>query len=610
MHKSAGCCRTAYCVNAPAARAISETNATSAEKATPRAIAVWFETGRQYGTDGPMVGGESNSDNARHKPGDDDWEEIPFASQADFARARGESSGRETEPPAEPLPDRNGARKSRSQKARAAVRHPAEPEHVHPAEPEHVHSAEPEHVHLTDLGNARRLVKRHGIDLHNCHPFKAWSVWDDVRWQDDNTGETVRRFERMLAVEMQEADQELMRVSRQLENCSCPEEEDELNARVNWLQRLLAHLVKSESAKAIKDGLELARSEPGIPILPEELDRDPFAFNVLNGTLDLHTGTLRPHDRADLITKLAPVQYDPAAECPLWDKFLIEIFDGNEDLIAYLQRVCGYCLTGDVSEQCLWFFYGTGANGKSTFLSVLLALLGDYGMQAVSDLLVAKKSQAHPTERADLHGSRFVATIESDAGARLAEALMKQLTGGDKIRARKMYKDFFQFDATHKLFLAANHKPNVGGTDHAVWRRIKLVPFTVTIAEEKKDPHLLDKLKAELSGILNWAIAGLLAWQRHGLGEPDEVRMATSEYRAEQDTLAAFLRDVCTLQPFAKCRANALHEAYVEFSGDTETSRIAFGRRLRDQGYTTTETGGVTYWVGIGLPAKPWERER
>ena len=222
---------------------------------------------------------------------------------------------------------------------------------------------------------------------------------------------------------------------------------------------MLHHGLKWEDARAIARCLELAKSEPGVPLLPEELDRDPFLLNVLNGTLDLRNGHLRPHRREDLLTKLAPVSYCLRATCPLWLKFLDRIMDGNQALITYLQRVVGYGLTGDVSEQCLWFFHGAGANGKSTFLTTLLAMLGDYGMQAVSDLLMVKSHESHPTERADLLGKRFVATIETEEAKRMAEALMKQMTGGDKVRAPQ--------DAAGFLRVLAYTQDRLGGQPQA-----------------------------------------------------------------------------------------------------------------------------------------------
>jgi putative DNA primase/helicase len=454
--------------------------------------------------------------------------------------------------------------------------------------------------HRTDLGNAKRVVARHGADLRHCHPWKSWLVWDGRRWAVDDTAEAVRRVKEAVAYLYARAAEQL----RALNAAGGGAEDDpERKERLKALMGELGHALKWEDARRIAASLELARSEPGVPVLPADLDRDPMSLNVLNGTLDLRTGELRPHRREDLITKLAPVPYDRAARCPRWLGFLKRITGENVDLIDYLRRVVGYCLTGCVSEQCLWFFHGSGANGKSTFLGVVLALLGDYAIQAVSDLLMEKRGDAHPTERADLFGRRFVATIETEEGRRVAEALMKQLTGGDRIRARKMRQDFFEFAPTHKIVLAANHRPEVRGTDHAAWRRIKLVPFAVTIGEEEKDKALPDKLRAELPGILNWAIAGCLAWQKDGLGEPDEVRQATAAYQAEQDMVGQFLKECCREHPEGRVRASALFDAYARWSGDRDMTLKAFGAHMRARGYASKRgRGGGIWWHGVGLP--------
>jgi putative DNA primase/helicase len=227
-------------------------------------------------------------------------------------------------------------------------------------------------------------------------------------------------------------------------------------------------------------------------------------------------------------------------------------------------------------------------------------------MQAVSDLLMVKANEAHPTERADLFGKRLVATIETEEGKRIAEALMKQLTGGDKMRARRMREDFWEFKPLHKIILAANHKPAVRGCDHAVWRRIKLVPFTVTIPDAEKDKELPDKLLKELAGILAWSVRGCKEWQESGLIEPNEVREATEKYRAEQNLIAAFLSACCVLQPELRIRVSTLHETYINWSGDKTTTQRFFSDRLREAGYVSERgTGGAYYWHGIGLPNSP-----
>jgi putative DNA primase/helicase len=456
-------------------------------------------------------------------------------------------------------------------------------------------------VLLTDVGNARRLVARHGKDLRHVYAWKAFLAWDGRRWAVDETGAAVRMVKETQSAFYRE-------IAAKLGKAGDPGDDEAAKKRLAQLAAMLNHAKKWQDARRVAATLEMAKSEPGVPVLPADLDRDPMLLNVANGTLDLRTGRLRDHDRTDLMTKLAPVTYDPDATCPLWERFLERIMDGDADLIIYLQRVVGYCLTGDVSEQAVWFLYGTGANGKSTFLATLLALLGDYGMQAVSELLMVKANESHPTERADLFGKRFVCTIETEEGKRLAEALMKQMTGGDRIRARKMRQDFFEFNPTHKIMLAANHKPVIRGTDHGSWRRIKMTPFTVTIPEEEKDKHLADKLRAELPGILNWAVRGCRDWQGHGLGEPEEVKVATDAYRAEQDTVAAFVSECCFRHATVKATAAALYETYGKWSGDKFMTQRAFGDRLVAMGFPRERTKTGRFHRGIGLPAEGQSR--
>ncbi|AEG14986.1 phage/plasmid primase, P4 family [Desulfofundulus kuznetsovii DSM 6115] len=443
---------------------------------------------------------------------------------------------------------------------------------------------QPSGEHLTDLGNARRLVARYGQDLRYCHPWGKWLVWTGKGWKVDETGAVLRLAKETVRNIYAEAAAE-------------PDEK----AR----QRIVDHALRSESAGRIKAMVALAESEPGIPVLPAELDRDPWLLNVLNGTIDLRTGELRPHRREDMLTKIAPVEYDPQAKCPRWEQFLNEIMDGNRNLMGFLQRAVGMSLTGDTSEHVLFILHGSGRNGKSTFLNTLLALLGDYGMTAAPDLLMAKQNDRHPTELADLFGKRLVVSIESDEGRRLAESLIKQLTGGDKIKARRMREDFWEFSPSHKLWLATNHKPRVRGTDVAIWSRLKLIPFAVTFPEDKQDKQLAKKLLAELPGILRWAVEGCLTWQRDGLGVPEEVKAATESYRQEQDVLAAFLNECCIINPLAKVAARNLYKAYVDWCGENGEHPLAqrnFGMRLAERGFVSKKgTAGRYFWEGIGL---------
>jgi P4 family phage/plasmid primase-like protien len=439
--------------------------------------------------------------------------------------------------------------------------------------------------HHTDMGNAARLAQRHGRDL-KCVSGVGWLVWNGARWLRDETGEVERRAKETVRAMYDEA--------------AATEDDAARLALVN-------HARKSEGVYRITAMVTLARSEPQLVARAADLDANPYLLNVLNGTVDLRTGQLLPHRREDLITQLAPVEYAAGARCPQFLAFLDEIFDENPDLIAFMQRAIGYALTGDVSEQVFFYLYGTGANGKSTLLLLMMFILGSYAKQSAPNLLVAKRGEEHPTGVADLHGARLVVTTEIESGRSMAESLVKQMTGGDKMKARFMRQDFFEFDPLHKVWLAANHKLLVKGSDHGLWRRVHLVPFTVTIPEERRDKKLLQKLKAEASGILAWAVRGCLAWQRDGLGTPEEVVAATAEYREEMDTLSQFIEECCEVGDALKVNAGALYEAYKDWcnkSGEYVTSQRVFGERLTERGFAPDKgTGGTRIRLGLRLNA-------
>jgi putative DNA primase/helicase len=375
--------------------------------------------------------------------------------------------------------------------------------------------------------------------------------------------------------------------------------------------RLIKHAVKSESRAGISNMIAVAESERGIPVLPDELDSDPWLLNVVNGTVNLRTGDLLNHRKSDLITKVAPVKYDRLAKAPIFEDFLNQIMDGDQDLIAYLQRAVGIALVGKVEEHVLFFLHGLGANGKSTFLSALVYVMGDYAKQAEPELLVMKRGEVHPTGVADLFGTRLVASTEVEAGRRLAEVLVKQLTGGDLVKARFLYQNFFQFSPSHTIFLAANHKPVVRGTDLAIWRRIQLVPFTVTIPPAQQDPHLGDKLRAEAAGILAWAVQGCLDWQSGGLKAPKSVQQATEEYRQEMDLIGDFLAQECYVQSGEQAGATDLFNAYREWckkGKEMSLTQTAFGRILSERGFTSgTNSEGYKVRHGLRLLNPPFK---
>jgi P4 family phage/plasmid primase-like protien len=436
----------------------------------------------------------------------------------------------------------------------------------------------------TDTGNAERLADRHGTNLRYCYPWGKWLVYDGTRWHVDDRGSVVRLAKdaaRSIFEEAKEAPSDM---------------------KATQLGKWASSSLSESKLRAM---ISLAQSEPGIPVLPEEMDASPDLLNVLNGTIDLRAGKLREHRREDLITKLAPVEYDPNAAAPMWAQTLERVLPDPE-VRAFFKKLCGYALTGDVSEQMLPVLYGTGANGKSTVLNTLLAVLGHYGMQAAPDLLVAKKG-SHPTELADLFGMRLVASIEVEDGSRLAESLVKQLTGGDRVKARRMRQDFWEFEPTHKVLMACNHKPQVRGTDNAIWRRIRLVPFTETIPPAEQDKQLPEKLRAEASGILAWAVEGCLEWRREGLQAPEEVRKATAGYRSEMDVLGTFLRDCCELGAEHNIAVKDLYGAYkfwCEENGERPETQRRFGSRLTERGGFERYRGGADgghRWRGVRL---------
>lgn len=371
---------------------------------------------------------------------------------------------------------------------------------------------------------------------------------------------------------------------------------------------MFAHAKHSNSRDGIHAMIAMAASD--LAIGSEELDTDPWLFNVENGTIDLRTGEMREHRREDFITKMAPVSFDPVADCPLWLKFLDQIFQDHTELPTYMQRLVGYCLTGVTEEHVLPFLHGVGANGKSTFIETVLKVFGfDYAMKAAPDLLMAKRGESHPTDRADLFGKRFVACVETEEGRRMAEALTKELTGGDRVRARRMREDFWEFTPTHHVWLAGNHKPTIVGTDNGIWRRIKLIPFDVVIPDAEQDKKLPAKLADELPGILNWALAGCLDWQREGMREPAIVQAATSEYSEEMDEVGQFIDDFCQRGDFM-APGGELFKAFQEAVPNSRINNHSFGARLRQKGFLNHDpaTGkeyrtnkGKKGWKGLRL---------
>jgi len=435
----------------------------------------------------------------------------------------------------------------------------------------------------TDSANVRRLVLLHGSDLHYVPAWKRFLTWTGRKWATDDGVVRALAMTRKVAPA----------IRGEAVAAKTSDERDEL---WRWAK-------SSESRERRQAMLALVPAEDGIAIDHEQFDTDPMLLGVKNGVVDLRTGDLRPHTREDYITRVAPVEYLDAA-APTWNTFLERVLPDGE-VRLFVQRAAGYSITGDVGGESLFFAYGSGANGKSKFLGAMLDLLGrDLSYAAPSELIAMQKHRGHPTEIAALHGKRLVTCNELDAGLRLDEARVKQLTGGDRLTARRMKEDFWDFAPTFKLWLAGNHRPRVLGTDEGIWRRLLLVPFIVTIPPEERDPNLAAKLRDELPGILRWAIDGALLWQRDGLAPPATVTAASNEYRAEQDGLADFLAARCARLRNARAGAAQLYAAYGNWCaevGEEPVSGTLFGVMLRERGFDRVVSGGRRFYAGLKL---------
>jgi putative DNA primase/helicase len=439
---------------------------------------------------------------------------------------------------------------------------------------------------LSDAGNAFIFADHHGQDVrYNCTTGR-WLLWDGARWQDDITGQILQKAKQTAA---------------RLWNHATTFPDDDRR------QVLKRHARGTQSEGRLKAMVNLAKSEPGIPITEPQLDVDPWLLNVINGTIELRTGQLLPHRHENLITKLAPVEYNPTARCPVWDQFLVDVMGGDTATIQFLQKAIGYSLSGSTREQKLFLLHGSGGNGKSTFLNVIHRMLGDYALTTPTDTLLVKKTNGIPNDVARLKGARFVSAVEADIDKHLAEALLKRLTGSDPISARFLYGEFFDFLPSFKLFLAVNHKPTIKGNDHAIWRRIFLIPFEVQIPADKIDRDIERKLEQEFPGILRWAVEGCLLWQREGLEPPESVAIATNDYRSEMDAVGEFIKDCCEVDSAAKTPFKDLFAAYIIWCDENiygRPERNDFARELTQKGFAKAKSRAMG-WYRYGIRLKP-----
>jgi putative DNA primase/helicase len=440
-------------------------------------------------------------------------------------------------------------------------------------------------LQFTDATNAARLLREHGRDIRYNAAWKKWLVWEATHWQMDD------------GALIHEKGLEMVRGIY-----------GDLLKTADYRQRMdiEKYAMLSESVRRREAFIKAASWIKALNITSDDLDRDRWLLNVKNGTIDMASGEFRQHSQEDMITKLAQVEYDTDADCPAWKQFIREIMNYNGDIISFLQTVAGWAITGDTSEQTMFILFGSGANGKSTFLNTIMYLLGDYAIATPTETFMRKNGDQITNDIARLRGTRFVTTTEAEQGKRLSEPLIKQITGNDRMTARFLYGEFFNFVPTFKIFMATNHKPVIKGTDYGIWRRIKLIPFTTRIEEDKQDKHLEEKLRTEASGILNWLLEGTARWRKDGLKTPAAILNATDEYRGEMDVMGNFLKERCVQRPEVSIRIRELFKAYQDWceeNNEHACSERFFSLRLKEMGYERTRTADARYWSGIALRA-------
>lgn len=438
---------------------------------------------------------------------------------------------------------------------------------------------------FTDVWSAGLFLEKYGDKIKYCDSLGGWFIWDDTRWERDEKFQ-ILKLAKNTAKQMYQM------------------------AKATNDKFLFKHAVRSESEARLKAMINLVRSE-GVAARSEDFDKDLFLLNCKNGTLNLETSELKPHSKDDFITRRVELDYRGDADCPEWRRFLMTIFQGDTQLIDFMQRAVGYSLSGSTKEQCIFILYGVGMNGKSTFLKHIFRILGDYAINTPATTLMEKYNDSIPNDVARLKGTRFVTALESGKSKALAEAQIKALTGDDPISARYLHREYFDFFATFKIFFATNHKPNISGTDKGIWRRIITIPFERVIQPKERDPKLDEKLSAEYEGILKWSVEGFQIWQKQGLGRPDKVVAATNEYQEESDLIGNYIEERCVLGQDCKVQSGVILKDVQQWAKDNGLryiNRNEFIDYMKKRGFvkdrlTHGDDKGNLYWFGIGLKA-------
>ena len=439
-------------------------------------------------------------------------------------------------------------------------------------------------MQFTDVTNCDYFLKAYGDIIRYCITWNKFLFWNGTNWDIDTRGRVAERC-KIFVHKMYRGMRYI--TDRQLEAA------------------FEKHLIKSESFRRIQALEGLLKISEEIKVEDFELDTNNYYFNVDKYTLNLKTMRVMEPNQKHLITKKSNFIFEKGTDCPTWNLFLMQIFNKDLQLIRFIQKAMGYALSGDVSEQCLFILWGTGANGKSTFLNVMLELFGDYATSTGIETFMKKNSE-QSNDLARLKGLRLVTTSEIEQGRQISESLIKVVTGEDALTARFLYGEYFSFKPTFKIFMATNHKPKIRGADNGIWRRIKMIPFTVTIPPEQRDKNLTEKLIAENSGILNWLLKGYAMWKKEGLEEPDAVREANEEYRMDMDSVGTFVSDCLELDASLQWRlpTNMLYQTYIKWcsrNNERVMSQKWLGMRMSEKGFKRVITGGLRQWCGLAV---------
>lgn len=435
----------------------------------------------------------------------------------------------------------------------------------------------------TDAGNAELLIKEFGDEVIYCPEVKSWYVWDGKKWAVDN-GQIYQIAKRVAAIHEKMA----------------------VEAEAATKRRILKFAAYCESLAGLKAMIQLAQADQEIVVSTEWFDRNPMILNTDNGMLDLTSMKYLEFNRGEYVTNKANVTYVRGERNKAWEKFLADVIP-DPDTREFLQTAVGYSVTGSVEEDKMFILYGNGCNGKSTFVSTILNLLGSYGAQASSQLLMHKRDTGPRNDMFVLMGKRFVAATETGESCQLDENLIKQMTSGERVSVNPKYKSQFEFTPTWKTWLSTNHEPAIMGTDHAIRRRLILIPFTIQIPQDKIDTRLRTYLANDYrgrSGILNWVLDGVSRWKKHGLSLPNQIENFTKRYHDSQNSIGQFMTDVCVMGDGFMISKNTIFSAYLNYCkrvNEKHRSKNAFGRYLKESGFVETRDSNNRYWVGLKL---------